>query len=173
MLSHSAADGALPILMAATLPDPTPSGYYGPTGFQEMKGPPGVAAIKRQAGPDQAAILLPLNEFEPLLNLAVQQPDPLLREEGRYGNFRSAGFKRTLAFYLELFDLGYAPRIDNTRISNVWDEFGKGTFSFYISGPWNIAEFKKRMPAALKDAWTTMPLPGPDGPGAAAVLARA
>ena len=48
VLSHSAADGALPILMAATLPDPTPGGYYGPTGFQEMKGPPGVAAIKRQ-----------------------------------------------------------------------------------------------------------------------------
>ena len=49
VLSHSPADGALPILMAATLPDPTPGGYYGPTGFQEMKGPPGVAAIKRQA----------------------------------------------------------------------------------------------------------------------------
>ena len=125
-----------------------------------------MAAIKRQAAPDQSAILLPLNEFEPLLNLAVQQPDPLLRDDGRYGNFRSAGFKRTLAFYLELFDLGYAPRIDNTRISNVWDEFGKGTFSFYISGPWNIAEFRKRMPEALKDAWTTMPLPGPNGPGA-------
>lgn len=49
VLSHSAADGALPILMAATLPDPTPGGYYGPTGFQEMKGPPGAAVIKRQA----------------------------------------------------------------------------------------------------------------------------
>ena len=49
VLSHSAADGALPILMAASLPDPTPGGYYGPTGFQEMKGPPGVAVIKRQA----------------------------------------------------------------------------------------------------------------------------
>ncbi|WP_295218753.1 SDR family oxidoreductase [uncultured Brevundimonas sp.] len=49
VLSHSAADGALPILMAATLPDPTPGGYYGPTGFQEIKGPPGVAVIKRQA----------------------------------------------------------------------------------------------------------------------------
>lgn len=125
-----------------------------------------MAAIKRQAGPDQTAILLPLNEFEPLLNLAVQQPDPLLRDDGRYGNFRSQGFKRTLTFFLEMFDLGYAPRIDNTRISNVWDEFGKGTFSFYISGPWNIAEFRKRMPEALKDAWTTMPLPGPNGPGA-------
>jgi multiple sugar transport system substrate-binding protein len=38
-------------------------------------------------------------------------------------------------------------------------------FSFYISGPWNITEFKKRMPADLRDAWMTAPMPGPDGPG--------
>ncbi|WP_245159447.1 SDR family oxidoreductase [Brevundimonas intermedia] len=49
VLSHSAADGALPILMAATLPNVAPAGYYGPTGFQEMKGPPGVAVIKPRA----------------------------------------------------------------------------------------------------------------------------
>jgi len=49
VLSHSAADGALPILMAATLPNVAPAAYYGPTGFQEMKGPPGVAVIKPQA----------------------------------------------------------------------------------------------------------------------------
>ncbi len=123
-------------------------------------------AIKRQVGADRYAVLLPLNEFEPLLNLAVQQPDPLLRDNGRYGNFRSAGFRRTLTFYRGLFDAGLAPRVDNTRISNVWDEFGRGFFAFYISGPWNIAEFRKRMPDKLKDAWMTMPLPGPDGPGA-------
>ena len=123
-------------------------------------------AIKRQVGAERYAVLLPLNEFEPLLNLAVQQPDPLLRDNGRYGNFRSAGFRRTLAFYRGLFDAGLAPRVDNTRISNVWDEFGRGFFAFYISGPWNIAEFRKRMPDTLKDAWMTMPLPGPDGPGA-------
>ncbi len=123
-------------------------------------------AIKQRAGADHYAVLLPLNEFEPLLNLAVQQPDPLLRDHGRYGNFRSAGFRRTLAFYRSLFDAELAPRMDNTRISNVWDEFGRGFFAFYISGPWNIAEFRKRMPDAHKDAWMTMPLPGPDGPGA-------
>jgi multiple sugar transport system substrate-binding protein len=39
-------------------------------------------------------------------------------------------------------------------------------FSFYISGPWNIAEFKKWLPAALNDAWMTAPMPGPQGPGA-------
>ena len=53
-----------------------------------------LAAVKREVGPDRYAILLPLNEFEPLLNLAIQQPDPLLRDGGRHGNFRSEGFRR-------------------------------------------------------------------------------
>jgi multiple sugar transport system substrate-binding protein len=125
-----------------------------------------MAAIKRVVGPKQYAILLPLNEFEPLLNLAIQQPDPLLRDGGRYGNFRSPGYRRALAFYLEMFQQGWAPPVSNTLISNVWDEFGRGFFSFYISGPWNIAEFRKRLPASQQKDWMTMPLPGPDGPGA-------
>jgi NAD(P)-dependent dehydrogenase (short-subunit alcohol dehydrogenase family) len=45
-LSHSAADGALPILMAATSPKVTGGGYFGATGFNEMKGPAGPAEIK-------------------------------------------------------------------------------------------------------------------------------
>jgi NAD(P)-dependent dehydrogenase (short-subunit alcohol dehydrogenase family) len=49
LLSHSAADGAQPTLMAATLPDVAPGGYYGPQGWQEMKGPPGRAKIEPQA----------------------------------------------------------------------------------------------------------------------------
>ena len=48
-VSHSAADGALPTLMAATDPDVTPGGYYGPQGFQDLTGPPGPAAVRPQA----------------------------------------------------------------------------------------------------------------------------
>ncbi|MFT4178773.1 MAG: sugar ABC transporter substrate-binding protein [Thermomonas sp.] len=125
-------------------------------------------AVKAGGG-SEYGILLPTNEFEPLLNLAVQQGEPLLRDGGRYGNFRSTGFRRTLAFYKSLFDAGLAPRVDNTRISNVWNEFGRGMYSYYISGPWNIAEFRKRLPANLSGAWATMPLPGPDGPGASII----
>lgn len=123
-------------------------------------------AVKREVGPDRYAILLPLNEFEPLLSLAIQEPDPLLRDGGRYGNFRSAGFKHALGFYKELFDQKLAPVVTNNQISNVWDEFGKGFYSYYISGPWNIAKFKERLPAGQQDDWMTMPLPGPNGPGA-------
>ena len=123
-------------------------------------------AVKREVGPDRYAILLPLNEFEPLLSLAIQQPEPLLRDGGRYGNFRSASFKRALGFYKQMFDLKLAPVVTNNQISNVWDEFGKGFYSYYISGPWNIAKFKERLPPAQQGDWMTMPLPGPDGPGA-------
>ncbi|RZJ40498.1 MAG: SDR family NAD(P)-dependent oxidoreductase [Brevundimonas sp.] len=49
LVSHSAADGALPTLMAATAPDVTPGGYYGPQGWQDLKGPPGPADIRPQA----------------------------------------------------------------------------------------------------------------------------
>lgn len=44
-MSHSAAEGALPQLMAATMPHAQAGAYYGPTGPNEFKGPPGLAAI--------------------------------------------------------------------------------------------------------------------------------
>ena len=125
-----------------------------------------LAAIKERVGPERYAVLLPLNEFEPLVALALQQDEPLLRDDGRWGNFRSAGFRRTLAFYLGMFQRGWAPPVTNSQISNVWNELGRGYFSFYISGPWNIGEFKRRLPAEQQPTWMTAPLPGPDGPGA-------
>jgi multiple sugar transport system substrate-binding protein len=124
-----------------------------------------LAALKQRA-PDRFGVLLPINEFEPLLVLALQQKEELLRDGGRYGNFRSAEFRRTLTYYVDMFRNKWAPALSNTQVSNVWDEFGRGYFSFYISGPWNIGEFKRRLPADLQQSWTTAPMPGPNGPGA-------
>ena len=125
-----------------------------------------MAAIKRDVGPSRYAVLMPVNEFEQQLSLALQQDDPLLRDHDGRGNFRSPGFRRALSFYARLFEENWAPRMSETQISNVWDEFFNGFYAFYVSGPWNIREFRKREPAALKGAWGTMALPGPDGPGA-------
>ena len=47
----------------------------------------------------------------------------------------------------------------------MWDEFARGMFTFYVSGPWNIGEFRRRLPPAAQGNWATAPLPGPDGPG--------
>lgn len=121
-------------------------------------------AVKRQRGDGRYAILLPLNEFEQVLSLALQQDDPLLID-GR-SNLDSPGFRRALGFYAGMFEQGLAPPMSETQISNVWDEFFNGMFVFYVSGPWNIREFRKRAPPELADAWGTAPLPGPDGPGA-------
>lgn len=126
-----------------------------------------MAALKARAGADKYAILLPLNEFESLVNLIVQQPDPLLRDDDTRGNFESAGARRAFDFYVDVFRQGWAPRMSDTQISNVWDEFANGFYAFYITGPWNVGEFKRRLPARVQDDWGTAPMPGPDGPGAA------
>lgn len=133
-----------------------------PTTWAEWRA--AMTAIKRQRGKDRYAILLPLNEFEQLLSLALQQDDPLLK--GGRSNLGSAGFRRALDFYAGMFEQGLAPQMSETQISNVWDEFFNGMFVFYVSGPWNIREFRKRAPPGLEDAWGTAPLPGPDGLGA-------
>lgn len=125
-----------------------------------------MAAVKKEVGPQRYASMLPLNEFEQLLSLGLQQHDPLLRDHDGRGNFQSPGFRRALGFYVNIFQRDWAPPMSETQISNVWDEFFKGLFTFYVSGPWNIREFKKRVPPGLEDAWGTAPLPGPDGPGA-------
>jgi len=46
---HSAADGARPILFAATSPQAKPGAYYGPGGFGELRGAPAPALIMPRA----------------------------------------------------------------------------------------------------------------------------
>lgn len=54
-MAQSAAAGALPVLMAATLPAARPGGYYGPQGLSEVRGRPGPARIDPAAkDPDMA-----------------------------------------------------------------------------------------------------------------------
>jgi multiple sugar transport system substrate-binding protein len=121
-------------------------------------------AIKQRAGSHRYGVLLPLNEPEPLLALALQQEAPLLRDGDTRGNFRSEDFKRALRFYREMFDNGFAPATSANQISNVWDEFARGSFTFYVTGHWSFGEFKRRLPATLQASWMTAPLPGPKGP---------
>ena len=123
-----------------------------------------MVAVKKLVGAKNYAAFLPLNEYEPLEILGLQAPEPMVTDDAR-GNFRSAGFKRSLDFYLNTYRSGLAPVAANTEISNVWDEFDRGFFSFSIPGPWQIGEFKRRLPADRQHEWMTAPMPGPNGPG--------
>jgi NAD(P)-dependent dehydrogenase (short-subunit alcohol dehydrogenase family) len=49
LIGQSAAAGALPTLMAATSPDARGGQYFGPQGWMEYKGPPGLGKIQPQA----------------------------------------------------------------------------------------------------------------------------
>src|SRR6266581_5971980 len=55
---HSAAEGARPILFAATSPEARPGGYYGPGGIAELRGAPARALIMPQARDEAAAARL-------------------------------------------------------------------------------------------------------------------
>lgn len=55
---HSAADGARPILFAATSPEARPGAYYGPGGVGELRGAPAPALIMPQARDTTAATRL-------------------------------------------------------------------------------------------------------------------
>jgi multiple sugar transport system substrate-binding protein len=124
-----------------------------------------MARVKRLGGEQNFAILMPTDEFEQLLIFGLQQEEPLLAENGTRGNFMSPGFRRAFTFYVDMFRKGWAPVASETQISNVWQEFAKGYFVFYITGPWNIGEFKRRLPAEAQDDWMTASMPGPQGPG--------
>ena len=58
LMSQSAAEGALPTLLAATSLTAEPGGYYGPNWFYELKGPPVPAKIMPQAKDFAAAAML-------------------------------------------------------------------------------------------------------------------
>ena len=122
-------------------------------------------AVKRRQGGDGFAILLPINEHEHLTQMALSAGAGFLNAEGTRGAFRDAKFRQALAFYKSLYDEKLAPIAGAAQISNVWNEFARGYFAVYPSGPWTIGDMKSRLPAALQSSWATAPFPGPDGPG--------
>ena len=124
--------------------------------------------VKRVAGEGNYAILLPINEFEHLTQMALSAGATMLNQDGTRGAFAAPEFREALAFYKSLYDEGLAPVASASQISNVWNEFARGYFSIYPSGPWTIGDMKSRLPANLQDKWATAPFPGPRGPGSAA-----
>ncbi len=121
--------------------------------------------VKRVQPAGAFPALMPLDEWAQPVIFALQSDSPLLADRGTRGNFRDPRFRRGFAFYVSLFKDGLAPALANTQISNVYQEFAAGRVAMYITGPWNVGEFRKRLPDSLKGSWSTAPLPGPDSGG--------
>ncbi|MDQ6888632.1 MAG: sugar ABC transporter substrate-binding protein [Gemmatimonadota bacterium] len=125
-----------------------------------------MAAIKRVQGPFKYAIFLPTNEWTQPVIFGLQNGSPLLKQGDRFGAFSDSAFRRSFDFYVGLFRRDYAPVAGNNDMANAYQEFAKGTFAMWITGPWNLGEFKKRLPSRLQSSWATAPLPAPSGDSA-------
>ena len=121
--------------------------------------------IKSRMNDHQYPLIIPITEWPPIVILGLQAGSPILRDGGRYGAFSQPQFMKGFDFYIGLFRDKLAPALSGTEISNLYQEFERGNIAMYISGPWQIGEFKNRIAANMQDKWMTAPLPGVDGPG--------
>jgi len=116
----------------------------------------------RRAGPaERYPILLPIDEWVQPVVLALQTGSTLLADGGRRGAFEEPAFRRAMAFYRDLFTDGLAPALDQSGLVNLYQQFGNGTYTMLITGPWNLGELRARLPAGMDDRWSTAPLPAP------------
>jgi multiple sugar transport system substrate-binding protein len=122
--------------------------------------------LKARAGAGHYAVLLPIDEWQQPVILGMQMGAPELKDGGRWGNFAEPRFAAAFAFYVGLFRDGLAPVVGNSGIANVYQQFAAGEFAFYPTGPWNIGEFRRRLPPEMRGKWTTAPWPAPDAQGA-------
>ena len=144
-------------LLAAAGYDRMPTTW---AGFREA-----LLAMKARMEPRQYPILLPTNEWPQPVILGLQAGAPLLEHDGTRGGFSDPRFRRAFEYYVSLFRDGLAPVVSASEISNRYQEFARGNVAMMITGPWEIGEFRTRMPPERQGDWMTAPLPGPDGPG--------
>ena len=122
-----------------------------------------MAAVTTAGGEGRYAILLPLNEWPQPVILGLQAGSTLLKDHDTRGAFAAPEFRQAFDFYVDIFRQGWAPPVANNEVANLYQEFERGTFAMYISGPWNLGEFRRRLPAELQPHWATAPLPGRTG----------
>ena len=109
-------------------------------------------------GKEKYAIYLPTNEWAPFIIFGLQNEATLLKDKNTRGNFSSPKYKDAFEFLIKFHKEKLAP-IGISQVTNVYQAFKDEYFSIYISGPWNINEYKKWMIGDLTDKWSTAPLP--------------
>jgi multiple sugar transport system substrate-binding protein len=125
-----------------------------------------MARLRQAGGDDRFALLLPIDEWAQPVILGLQNGADLLREGGTRGHFRDPRFRRAMAFYVDLYATRMAPPLNASGLVNLYQQFAEGYFAMVITGPWNLGEFRRRIPAGQQDRWATAPLP-PPAPGMA------
>ncbi len=113
-------------------------------------------------GQDKYAIYLPTNEWNPFIIFALENNAELLKDNNSRGNFESEQFREAFRYLTKFHKEKLAP-VGISQVTNVYQAFVEKYFSIYISGPWNINEFRKWMTGDLADKWSTAPMPSKNG----------
>jgi multiple sugar transport system substrate-binding protein len=108
---------------------------------------------------DKYAIYLPTNEWAPFIIFGMEAGSTILKDNNTLGDFSGKAFKEAFEYLIKYPKNKLAP-IGISQVTNVYQAFAQEYFSMYISGPWNIPEFKKWMTGPLADKWMTAPMPG-------------
>lgn len=120
--------------------------------------------MKRQAATDgmrRYPMFLPTNEWVPAILLGMQAGGEFLVDRNTRANFSGPRFRRAMELLASFYRKDYSP-IGQSLITNMYDSFSDGLITMYITGPWNIGEFTRRVPAHLSEAWMTAPVPSLD-----------
>jgi multiple sugar transport system substrate-binding protein len=118
--------------------------------------------VKYQNNPNKYAIYLPTNEWASFVIFALQNNADILKDNWTYGNFSGNEFLEAFKFLIKFHKERLTP-MGVSQVTNVYQAFQEEFFAMYISGPWNIPEFKKWMKDSTGEKWGTMPLPGKNG----------
>ncbi|MEZ5066407.1 MAG: sugar ABC transporter substrate-binding protein [bacterium] len=130
-----------------------------------------LVALRPHVSADGFPVFLPLTEWSQPVILGLQAGSPLLGDGDTRGAFAAPAFRRALDFYASLFREGLSPAVGYAEVGNIYQEFARGKFAMWITGPWNLGEMARRLPPELADAWGTAPLPGPTGAASGVSLA--
>ncbi len=114
--------------------------------------------IKAAQPADKYPIYIPTNEWAPFIIFGLQANANLLKNNATYGNFKSKEFQKAFSFLTNFIKENLAP-ISVSQVTNIYQAFADEYLNMYISGPWNVNEFKKWMTGNLADKWMTAPLP--------------
>jgi multiple sugar transport system substrate-binding protein len=84
-----------------------------------------------------------------------------LKDNMTRGNFSGSEFKKAFTVLAQFYSKKYSPS-GMQLITNMYNSFSDGLITMYITGPWNIGEFSRRISPELQNEWMTAPLPSMD-----------
>ena len=73
-------------------------------------------------------VLLPTNEPEQLVELAMTAGSHFINADGTRGAFRDPHFADAFHFYNGLFRRGFAPKVSNIQVANLYQQFAQADF---------------------------------------------